>query len=251
MQPQIKKHDYEVALSFAGEDREHADLLARLLKDAGISVFYDLFERDSLWGKDLIQHLADIYRNKARYCVVFVSKFYRDKKWTNHELRNAQERLFTEGSEYILPIRVDDTELPGLNTTTGYLDLNDIGIEDVADALLHKLGLEGPYDLDVERANWDGSMTTYQGYKMTSYWPQRIEEAQERSWYFVETHLPRIAWGNESHNRRKQMQHCNDCGVLPGQLHVPSCDQEYCPACGDQALACDCNLEARESPAPQ
>ena len=34
------------------------------------------------------------------------------KEWTNHELRSAQARALQEkGNDYILPIRVDETDL--------------------------------------------------------------------------------------------------------------------------------------------
>ena len=42
---------YDVALSFAGEDRLHAKELARLLKSGGYRVFYDDYEKPRLWGK--------------------------------------------------------------------------------------------------------------------------------------------------------------------------------------------------------
>ncbi len=54
---------------------------------------------------------------------MFVSKHYRDKLWTNHERRSMQERAFQESSEYILPVRFDSTEIPGLHSTISYLDL--------------------------------------------------------------------------------------------------------------------------------
>jgi hypothetical protein len=37
---------------------------------------------------------------------------------------------------------------------------------------------------------------------------------------------------------------CGDCGVQPGELHVPGCDCERCPACGGQMISCDCIYEA-------
>src|SRR6266567_4003689 len=94
--------DYDVALSFAGEDRASAESLAEELKTRGLKVFYDRHEQAELWGKDLYQHLQTIYRDKARFCVVFVSESYSRKLWTRHELRLAQERAFRENREYIL-----------------------------------------------------------------------------------------------------------------------------------------------------
>jgi len=52
---------YEVALSFAGEDREYVARVAATLNKAGVRVFYDRYERATLWGKDLFAHLTDVY----------------------------------------------------------------------------------------------------------------------------------------------------------------------------------------------
>lgn len=56
---------YDVALSFAGEDRVYVERIANLLIEQGIKVFYDKFETANLWGKDLYQYLSDIYRTKV------------------------------------------------------------------------------------------------------------------------------------------------------------------------------------------
>jgi len=42
---------YEIALSFAGEDRKLVDAVAGLLKSCGVAVFYDKFEEIQLWGR--------------------------------------------------------------------------------------------------------------------------------------------------------------------------------------------------------
>ncbi len=114
-----KEFDYDVALSFAGEDREKAEELAGLLTSRKLRVFYDLYEQAELWGKDLYQHLQSVYRDRAKYCVIFSSKAYAEKLWTKHELRQAQARAFTENREYILPIRIDDTDIPGFVFPSG------------------------------------------------------------------------------------------------------------------------------------
>ena len=81
----------------------------------------------------------EIFRKRARFCVMFVSKEYQDRKWTIHEARSAQARALEEkGNEYILPIQVDGTELEGLLPTVGYVPIS-AGIEKIADMLVKKL----------------------------------------------------------------------------------------------------------------
>jgi len=67
---------YDVCLSFAGQNRAYVERVANALRSRGIRVFYDKYERVELWGKDLYSHLDFLYRYAARYCVVFVSKPY-------------------------------------------------------------------------------------------------------------------------------------------------------------------------------
>ncbi|HYT44266.1 MAG TPA: tetratricopeptide repeat protein [Methylomirabilota bacterium] len=133
-------YPYDVALSFAGEDRIHAEALAEALRLHGIRVFYDKYEKNILWGKDLYTHLSDLYQNKARYCVMFFSQYYVAKTWTKHELRAAQARAFKEQQEYILPIRLDDAEIPGILPTTAYLTWEGETVDTIVDAILKKLG---------------------------------------------------------------------------------------------------------------
>lgn len=133
------KAKYDVALSFAGEDREYVQKVAETLSQKGVSVFYDSFEQEQLWGKDLYQYLSNIYKDKSRFTIIFISRNYARKQWTQHELKSAQARAFVENSEYILPARFDDTELPGIPETIGYINLNKLSPSKFADIILKKL----------------------------------------------------------------------------------------------------------------
>lgn len=115
------KYYYDVVLSFAGEDREYVEECADILTALGIKVFYDSYEQDVLWGKDLYTFLADIYSNKARYAIVFISQHYVKKCWTKHEFKFINERMFNSETEYLLPVFLDDTKLCGIPETQGYL----------------------------------------------------------------------------------------------------------------------------------
>lgn len=134
-------YEYDVVLSFAGEDRAYVEQVATLLREAGAAVFYDQYEQVTLWGRDLYVHLDEVYRHKARFCVMFISRAYREKLWTNHERQSAQARAFQESEEYILPARFDDTEIPGIRPTIGYIDLRKTTPAKLAALVLEKLGL--------------------------------------------------------------------------------------------------------------
>lgn len=135
----ISSYEFDIAVSFAGEDRNMVEKYVSLLKTEAISVFYDKDMKSDLWGKNLVDGLYEIYTSKARYCVMFISKHYLEKMWTNHERQAAQERALKDKSEYILPIKLDDTEIPGLPTTIGYLDLRELTIEKIASETIKKL----------------------------------------------------------------------------------------------------------------
>ncbi len=133
------KFEYDIVLSFAGEDREYVDLIANELKVKGVRVFYDKFETAKLWGKDLYQYLAYIYKVDARYCVSFISNFYKNNVWTRHELRNAQNRALHENKEYLLPIYLEDVELDGLNDSIGHIKASEYTQSQIIDLILEKL----------------------------------------------------------------------------------------------------------------
>jgi hypothetical protein len=147
------KRKYQVAFSFAGEEREYVGKIASILKDRGISVFYDQFEEEVLWGKNLYDYLRDIYCNAAEYTVIFISKSYAEKAWTNHERESAQIRALKENREYILPIRMDSTILPGLSETTGYISAERKSPEDIARIIIRKIGF-GSNEVDQQLVSY-------------------------------------------------------------------------------------------------
>ena len=144
----VDQFEYDVALSFAGEDRAVAEEFGDLLSTKNIEVFYDEYQVGGLWGKDLVDHLVNIYARKARYCVMLISKYYPLKKWTEVERRAAQDRAFRDSNEYILPIQLDDTEIPGITQTKGYRDLRQHSMESIVILLEQNLiqtkGQSGP-----------------------------------------------------------------------------------------------------------
>jgi hypothetical protein len=131
---------YDVCLSFAGEDRKYVRAVADVLSERGVRVFYDEYAQADLWGKDLYTHLDDIYRNAARYCVLFASKAYAKRVWTNHERESAQARALEQHREYTLPARFDGTPIPGLRPTIGHISLTGVSPKQLAELVVTKIG---------------------------------------------------------------------------------------------------------------
>jgi hypothetical protein len=135
---------YDVALSFAGEDRPWVEQVAKILKDNHVRVFYDKDEEVYLWGEDLGDALDEIYRRRSRYVVIFSSQHYAEKLWTNHERKSALARALQEKRGYVLPARFDDTALSGLSPSISYIDLRNETPESFASKILHKIFTQEP-----------------------------------------------------------------------------------------------------------
>lgn len=133
---------YDVALSFAGEDREYVEKVAEQLREFGMRVFYDRFEQVDLWGKDLAEHLGHVYGKDSRFVVLFVSRAYAAKAWPNHEKQFALARQLEGEKRRILPVRFDNTEVPGVSSSIGYLDLRVLTPEKLAELIRQKVDAE-------------------------------------------------------------------------------------------------------------
>ncbi|MCA2306668.1 TIR domain-containing protein [Mycobacterium intracellulare] len=133
---------YDVAVSFAGEQRQFVETVVRVINLPEGRVFYDFDYVHELWGEDLAEYLTRLYSKEARYVVMFISREYAEKVWTRVERRAALSRRARTQGAYILPVRLDTTELEeidGLLNTIGYLDGQLLGAEKVGEILNKKL----------------------------------------------------------------------------------------------------------------
>ncbi len=137
------RRSFDVALSFAGEDRDYVEDVASALQDLGLTVFYDRFEQVGLWGKDLADHFGEVYGKNSRFVVLFASRHYAAKAWPNHEKSFALSRHLKGDRETILPVRFDNTEIPGIPSTIAYLDVRALTPTQLAELIRQKVDLEG------------------------------------------------------------------------------------------------------------
>jgi len=131
---------WDVALSFAGAQRDYVERVAAALKARGVRCFYDADEQVELWGRHLAEELPAIYAGQAAVVVVFVSAEYAAGAWTRLERRAALGRAVAEAGVYVLPARFDDSELPGLLDDVVAVDLRRHTPERFADLVAAKLG---------------------------------------------------------------------------------------------------------------
>jgi hypothetical protein len=134
---------WDVALSFAGAQRDYVERVAAALKAREIRCFYDADEQIDLWGKYLAEELPAIYGEQAAAAVVFVSADYAARDWTRLERRAALNRAVRERQEYVLPARFDDTPLPGLLSDMAAVDLRGRPPEQFAGMIAAKLAALG------------------------------------------------------------------------------------------------------------
>ena len=130
---------FEIALSFAGEQRAFVQRVASALIARGVEVFFDEEAEVQLWGKNLVEEFQRIYMDASHAVAMFISAEYAGKPWTRHERRSALSRALRERGEYILPIRFDNTELEGLSPDIAAVKIGDRTPEEIASMIAEKL----------------------------------------------------------------------------------------------------------------
>ena len=135
---------FSVALSFPGEKRDYVKKVVAELRQLKIprdNIFYDGFYTAELTVPNLDTYLQEIYQNDAELIVIFISAEYEKKEWCGLEWRAIRDIIKRRRDEDIMPLRFDDTNVPGLFSLDGYVDLRDRDPETVADLIMERLAL--------------------------------------------------------------------------------------------------------------
>lgn len=127
---------YDVAISVAEEEKYVAKQIVEHLKKKKICYYYYEEEVAVSWGEHLIKLTKDAYGKRARFVLVITSKTYKEKYWSNIELRIAVSSLVGRKPN-ILPLRLDNTVIGNVPDVV-YLDWKE-NPEEVADILKEKV----------------------------------------------------------------------------------------------------------------
>lgn len=131
--------EFDVLLSFAGTERDYARAIHDIATANGLRIFLDEEFQHEIWGKNLVEYLDRAYRDRGRYVLVLISAAYCERAFTRVERRAAFDRMIQEASEYLLPVKVDDSWIDGLPASTAYLDLRVHGVLGVCELLVRKI----------------------------------------------------------------------------------------------------------------
>ena len=129
---------YDVALSFAGEDRSIAREIAESLTIEGISVFFDEAASAELWGRDLFQYLQRVYTD-SKLCIVLISRSYNERQWTHSEFRNLLAHSMHRPSFSILPLHIGDAPVPKELASLAYVEWSSISPRQLAQMVKARL----------------------------------------------------------------------------------------------------------------
>lgn len=133
---------YEVALSFAGEQRSYVQRVSRSLKGLGVSCFYDSDEIPTLWGTNGVETLSEIYGASARYVVMFTSKKYVDKPWCKIERRAALASRMDRKEDSVLQVAFDRVKVPGMPPGEIFVEAKNFEPEQLALLICKKIGVD-------------------------------------------------------------------------------------------------------------
>lgn len=106
-----KSFEFDLAISFAGENRELARRFAEKIEVFDVSVFFDELYESNLLGKALTKQFTKIFNDQSRFVLCLLDRFHLDKIWPTFERETFRKRL---AEEAIIPVYLDDSTFLGI-----------------------------------------------------------------------------------------------------------------------------------------
>lgn len=107
--------EFDVALSFAGENRELASFIDEQIRILDISVFYDRNYEDNYLGGPWSKLFKEVFTQKSRLVVALLDKFHFEKVWPTFERDCFDVRV---SRAEVVPVMLDDTVFAGIPKDT-------------------------------------------------------------------------------------------------------------------------------------
>ena len=132
---------YDLAVSFAGEDRDYVEQTVSACEELGLHVFYDRNMSNEWWGRNFIREQRNVYGSQTRYFVPFISSKYLSKPIPMDEFSAAMMTAVKQGDGYILPVLIGEVQVPAelLHPHIHYLRAKDYTPQELAVQLQAKV----------------------------------------------------------------------------------------------------------------
>ncbi|UZH54864.1 TIR domain-containing protein [Salinimicrobium tongyeongense] len=107
----IEDKEFEIAISFAGENRELAKYIAEQLEQIDVPTFYDELYESNYLGKAWSKEFERIFVHDSRFVVCLLDENHKNKIWPTFE-RDCFRKRVAHGE--VIPIFLDDTVFVGI-----------------------------------------------------------------------------------------------------------------------------------------
>lgn len=112
----------KVFISYSSRDKQFTLKLAQNLKDAGIPVWYDSWEIKV--GDSIIEKIEQGIKG-SDYLIIILSKASTTSKWVQEELSAAKTIEIGRRGVFILPVLIENCDIPPLIASKRYADFRD------------------------------------------------------------------------------------------------------------------------------
>jgi hypothetical protein len=102
---------FDVAISFAGENRELARYISQRLKDLDVEVYFDEDYETSYLGKKLSEQFPKVFSTDSRYVLCILDKHHQEKIWPTFERDVFLPRV---KQNEVLPVYLDESIFVGV-----------------------------------------------------------------------------------------------------------------------------------------
>jgi hypothetical protein len=106
-----RNYEFDFAISFAGENRDLARLIADQLAMLDCAIFFDEYFEANYLGTVWHKQFQKVFGEQAKYVVCLLDKYHLDKIWPTFERETFQQRV---PEAAVIPIYLDDTPVPGM-----------------------------------------------------------------------------------------------------------------------------------------
>jgi hypothetical protein len=107
-----RDYEFDIAISFAGENRELASFIVDQLEELDISTFYDKNYEDNYLGGPWSEKFREVFVENSRLVVALLDENHKNKVWPTFERDCFDERV---SSSEVIPVLLDNTVFPGFS----------------------------------------------------------------------------------------------------------------------------------------